>query len=407
MSEITRYISNLFKADEELVDVWVSGEVGDLSRSPRGHLYFSLKDVSARLDCAAFGFGRSRDSHFPETGDEVLCHGRVGVYEAGGRYQLYVDRIIAVGVGNLYREFELLKQRLEAEHLFDADRKRPVPRRAARIGVVSSASGAVIHDITKVLRHRWPLMEVVFSPSPVQGDEAAASVIEALKLLLAVPAIDAVIIARGGGSLEDLWPFNNEQLARFLATYPVPVVSAIGHQTDFTITDLVADLRAPTPTAAAELVSADREEERDRLRAITGQLQRQLTVALDRAHQRLLALIRQLTLLEPRDQVQRFRQYVDDLEGSLGQRLEHRLELDRQRLHHLGARLEVLSPQNTLQRGYAIVRTADAGRVVISPAQVTEDQLLDIEVARGSFKARAVTTQITTREEGRSDPWKN
>src|SRR5512136_2978956 len=261
---LTRYIREMFEVDYRLQDVWVEGEVSVVSRPSSGHIYFTLKDAAAQIACVMWKSAAPTFGALLVHGGQILAHGKVSVYEPRGSYQLYVDRVQPQGLGDLHAQFELLKARLEAEGLFAPERKRPLPEFPHRIGLVTSPTGAVIRDICNVLARRWPLVEVVLAPTQVQGEDAPPQIVAALDALYRrddlAHIVDVIIVARGGGSLEDLWAFNDERVARKIAESPVPVVSGVGHETDFTIADFVADVRAPTPSAAAELITPDRAE---------------------------------------------------------------------------------------------------------------------------------------------------
>ena len=259
VSEVSRYLTEILREDPVLQNVWVRGEVGNLTRSAAGHSYFSLRDADATLRCVMFrGGGVGAD--LVEEGSAVIAHGRVALYEPRGDLQLIADVVQSEGVGELQLKLEELKVRLEKEGLFEESRKRPLPRFPVRVGVVTSPTGSVWHDIQNVTARRYPAVELVLAPALVQGNEAVSTIVAALDALERLDDIDVVIVARGGGSLEDLWPFNEEDVARAIFKSGVPVVSAIGHETDYTIADLVADVRAPTPSAAAELVMPDQAE---------------------------------------------------------------------------------------------------------------------------------------------------
>jgi exodeoxyribonuclease VII large subunit len=264
VSQLNIYLRELLDADEIVRDIWIEGEVSNFVRASSGHCYFTLKEGEAQIKSACWRSSVTRIPAMPGNGDAVLAHGRVAFYEAGGQIQLYVDMIRPAGVGLLYARFEELKARLEIEGLFDLSRKRELPPLPTRIGIVTSPTGAALQDILKVLRRRYPLAVVVLAACQVQGAGAAETVVEALYALYQ-QNVDVIIVARGGGSAEDLWAFNEEIVARAIALSPVPVISAVGHETDVTIADFVADLRAPTPSAAAELVVAAKEEFRGRI----------------------------------------------------------------------------------------------------------------------------------------------
>ena len=268
--QVATHLRELLESDLFLSDLWIAGEVSNLRRYPSGHLYFSLKETDAALSCVLF---KSANTGFRfEDGDAVVAHGRISFYEVRGDLQFIVDFVQPEGVGALQAEFERLKARLQEEGLFDESRKRPLPRFPRRIGVATSPAGAVFHDICHVLERRWPLAEVVLAPTAVQGPEAVPGLVGAIGALNRERGIDVIIVARGGGSMEDLWAFNDEQVARAIFGSLAPVVSGVGHETDTTIADYVADLRAPTPSAAAELVAPDRTEVSVRLSVAAGTL---------------------------------------------------------------------------------------------------------------------------------------
>src|SRR5512134_1641005 len=254
VSKLTFYIRKLLEENEVLQDVWVQGEISNLSRPASGHVYFTLKDSSAALKCVMWKTSALRLRMGLQDGMEVEVHGRIGVYEVSGQYQLYADQIRPVGEGALYQEFMRLKSMLEAEGLFASERKRPIPMFPHRIGIVTSATGAALRDMLNTLRRRLPLVEVILAPSPVQGVEAPPALVKALQSLV-LQSPDVILLARGGGSIEDLWAFNDERVVRAVANSRVPVICGVGHETDFTLSDFAADLRAPTPTAAAELAT--------------------------------------------------------------------------------------------------------------------------------------------------------
>ena len=253
VTQVTRYVKSLLDGDYALQDLWVEGEVSNFKVTASGHAYFTLKDSEASLRCVMWRSDVRRQDMLPQDGQSVLAHGRVSVYEVAGAYQLYVDHLQPVGLGRLYLEFEALKQRLAEEGLFDPAQKRPLPPFPQRVGVVTSPTAAALRDILNVLARRYPLVQVVLSPTLVQGDQAPPQIVTAIQALNDLANIDLIIVARGGGSLEELWAFNDERVARAIAASRVPVISGVGHEVDFTIADFAADVRAPTPSAAAEL----------------------------------------------------------------------------------------------------------------------------------------------------------
>jgi exodeoxyribonuclease VII large subunit len=389
VSRVTGYIKDSLETDDLLGDLWVAGEVSNFVKAQSGHLYFSVKDAGAALKCVMWRSAAAKRPYAPRDGDAVVLHGRILVYEPRGEYQLQVDLIQPEGVGLLYQAFLELKDRLEAEGLFDAARKRQLPPFPRRIGVVTSPTAAVLRDIVNVLSRRYPLAQVVLAPAAVQGVDAPPQIAAALAALNALGNVDVIILARGGGSLEDLWAFNDEQVARAIVASTVPVISAVGHETDFTIADFVADLRAPTPSAAAELVAPDVRDLRLQLAAsetgIGEAVQRRLADLRGQVDERLRLLRR----FSPDQVIGRQRQRLDDLTRTATASAAHRLMLERERTAALAARLATLSPYATLGRGYAIVRHLGGGAVVTRVAQVARGDPLAVRVADGEFAAVA------------------
>jgi exodeoxyribonuclease VII large subunit len=386
VSAITAYIKRRFEVDLMLQDLWLEGEISNWRPAPSGHVYFTLKDTNASIRCVMWRSTVPRLKYLPGgDGEAVLAHGHISVYEPSGQYQLYVDEIEPVGLGALHAQFERLKARLAQEGLFDEARKRPLPAFPRCIGVVTSPAGAALRDILHVLRRRYPLVEVILSPTQVQGADAPAQIVAALRALAAVEGVDLVILARGGGSLEDLWAFNDERVARAVAASPVPVVCGVGHETDFTIADFAADLRAPTPTAAAELATPDREELKRRLSAFETALAARVGEIIMRRRQELVGETHALRGVSPQAGIERQRQRLDELSRAAHTSLAHRLALSRERLNGLSFRLSSLNPQATLARGYAIVRRAEDGHVISRVAQVSPGDRLSVQVSDGEF----------------------
>jgi len=388
VSDLTRYIREMFEVDYRLQDVWVEGEVSGLTRHTSGHIYFTLKDASAQIACVmwknvAWTFGDLL-SH----GDQIVAHGKVSVYETRGQYQLYVDRVQPKGLGDLHAQFELLKAKLQAEGLFAPERKRSLPEFPHRIGLVTSPTGAVIRDICNVLARRWPLVEVLLAPTQVQGDDAPPQIVAALDTLYRRDDLDLIIVARGGGSLEDLWAFNDERVARQIAQSPVPVVSGVGHEVDFTIADFVADLRAPTPSAAAELVTPDRMELKAQVDVLRSKLVSAIQDDLRDRRAAVQSQARALAHLSPQQQLANLRQRADDLISQATSSVAHLLQLRRARLTGALARLDALNPLAVLQRGYAVVRRE--GQLVHSVSQVSPGDRLSVHVSDGDFEATVV-----------------
>ena len=395
VTEVTEYIKALIDTDEELADLWVEGEVSNFSRASSGHCYFTLKDISCEIKCVMWRNQAQWLLALPEQGDRVTAHGYVSVYERGGVYQFYVDALERRGVGALWQAFQELKDRLEAEGLFDETRKRPLPKWPRRIGVVTSPTGAAFRDILNVLRARYPLVQVVLSPSPVQGASAPSCLIQAIQRLDDLGDIDAVIVARGGGSLEDLAAFNDERVARAIVGCRSPVVSGVGHETDFTIADFVADLRAPTPSAAAAAVVPNARQLLAQTRQMAQRLKLLMTERLAGCRELLVREERLLRLHDPRRMLAEQRQRLDDLVRRAGSALQRRLSVARMRLAGFQARLEALSPRLVLARGYAIVQDSLSGTTIKSAGQAWPGQDLRIDLHDGRLGARVTQTGQT------------
>ncbi len=392
VSEVTARVKEVIACDDLLADVRVAGEVSNLSRPASGHLYFTLKDEGAQLRCVMWRSYAARLSRLPRNGDAVIARGRIDVYERDGVYQLYVEALVGQGIGDLNAEFERLKQKLQAEGLFDAARKRPLPRFPRALGIVTSPTGAALQDILNVLRRRYPLLEVYLSPTLVQGEDAPEQIVRAIQRLNDAGCCDVILVARGGGSLEELWAFNDERVVRAIAASPTPVVSGIGHEIDYTLADFAADVRAPTPSAAAEIITPDINDLRLQVDAMSLTLTETMQARLTRAKAGLSTLQRTLRLLSPFNQLARQRERLDEARTRLAAALAHRLAVLRLRLDGLRARLEGVGPLATLARGYAIVRDAD-GRTVRSVRAVQRGARLQITVADGSFDAQALDGQ--------------
>jgi exodeoxyribonuclease VII large subunit len=384
VSDLTRYLRELIESDELLQDVWVQGEVSNFSKAGSGHVYFTLKDNSASLRCVMWRNTVIRQSFIPRDGDAIEVHGSISVYEAGGQYQLYADIFRLAGEGALYQEFLRLKALLEAEGLFDQERKRPIPPKPKRIGIVTSPTGAALQDMLNTIQRRYPLVEVILAPTPVQGEDAPLKIIKALQDVIKVACPDVVIMARGGGSIEDLWAFNDEAVARAIFMSPVPIITGIGHETDFTIADFVSDLRAPTPTAAAELATPDQADMRENLVSLNEQQYRLTLTFLIQLRWSLKELQNHLERTSPLTRIQSDVQRVDELDHRLGASIQHRLQLARTQLTGLLQHMASLSPSAVLERGYAIV-TNGSGQIISSVGQVRIGEALNVQVSNGDF----------------------
>lgn len=385
--QLTSYIRDLFDQDPRLFDVWVEGEISNFTRASSGHLYFTLKDDRSELRCVMWRAQAARLAFEPQHGDAVIAHGSVTVYEARGQYQLQCDALQIAGVGDLNRQFELLKARLDAEGLFDPARKRPLPPFPRRIGVVTSPTTAAFQDILNVLSRRYPLAEIILSPTLVQGKEAPPQIVAALRRLNEHSAADVILLARGGGSLEDLWCFNDEEVVRAVVASRIPVVTGVGHEIDFTLVDFAADVRAPTPSAAAEVIAPDGPALRATVEAWSGRLAGQMAALLADHRAALGEQARLLDRLSPAVRVRNARQQVDDLLGRASARLRLDLERRRERLTAQVRALDSASPLRLLQRGYAIVTRTEDGARVTSVQHAAEDTPITITLHDGQLAA--------------------
>ena len=386
VTDLTRHLRQLLEADPDLQGVWVQGEISNLSRPASGHVYFTLKDSGAALRCVMWKGDAARLRFAPQDGSAVEAHGRIGIYEVSGQYQLYADNLRPLGEGALYQEFLRLKALLEAEGLFDQSRKRPIPELPHRIGIVTSSTGAALRDMLQTLQRRMPLAEVILASTPVQGDEAPPALVKAIQMLNKMVAPDVILVGRGGGSIEDLWAFNDEQVVRAVTRSQAPVISGVGHETDFTLVDFAADLRAPTPTAAAELATPVTMLDLQQTLVEMGRvLEGNMMALFERQHALLEGHQTGLRYYSPLRRIESERQALDELSRRGNAMQAHRLELTGARLKGLGNRLVALSPLAVLERGYAVVTKND--QVVSSRYQVREGDALCVRVRDGEFDA--------------------
>ncbi len=431
VSQLNREVKTLL--EQGVGRLWVEGEISNMARPASGHLYFRLKDASAQIGAAFFRNRQRGPTHAFKNGDHVLAYGQVSLYEARGDYQLIVEHIEAAGEGVLQRRYEALKKKLAAEGLFDEDRKQPIPALPRRIGVITSPSGAAVRDVLSVLRRRFPAVPVVIYPAAVQGDAAPAELAGALQTAIRRDECDVLILTRGGGSLEDLWAFNDEQLARAIAQCPLPVVSAVGHEVDFTIADFVADVRAPTPSGAAELVVPDRGDWLRAIDTIATRIARQGRRTLDNKSQTIDWLSRRLLRASPAARLARQQDRLREIVGRLAAAMRHDLHAWdsrlyglhrkllqvspavgvqrainraaqlRQRLAAAGRRhvadadhrlrltaraLDAVSPLATLDRGYAIVTDVVSGKALTRTSQVKQGDDIRARLAHGELLAK-------------------
>lgn len=416
VSQLNTYLKSLFDQDYRLRNILVVGEVSNFTAARSGHLYMTLKDDKSALKAVMFRGNASRLRFQPENGMKVIAFGSVSVYEAGGQYQMYLTDLQPDGLGSLNLAFEQLKEKLSKEGLFDPGRKKPLPPYPTRVGVVTSPTAAAFQDICHVLQRRWPIAEVVLSPTLVQGAEAPAQIVRALKRLDAA-GVDVILAARGGGSMEDLWAFNDEGVARTVAAMETPVVSGVGHETDFTIIDFVADLRAPTPSAAAEVVTPDRYEESDKVLLYQNRIRSTLQNRLNVQRTKLDTLQNSNVLRSFDSLVNEKRIKIDDLtermvrsvseqERREGMRLDRasirldhamgdRIKTERSRFAKVAAQMQAYDPFAVLARGYSITETED-GTIVTSVKNVSSKDNIRVKVSDGTLNCTVQTTEPLT-----------
>lgn len=385
VGDLNTHIKRVLEADPILSDVAVSGEISNFKLHGSGHCYFSLKDERAQIRCCLWKRSVPNLSFRPSDGDKVIATGNIDFYGARGEASFIVRELHFAGQGAQFEAFERLKQELAAEGLFEQGRKKALPALPRRIGVITSATGAVIRDILNVLGRRYPLGTVVLIPAAVQGFSAPLDLMRALSFAEAIGDLDVVIMARGGGSAEDLWAFNDEELARVAAGVPFPLVSAIGHETDFTILDFVADRRAPTPSAAAEIVAPDVLQLLGYVRAMRLQMAQSAAGEIRLARQKIEWLRRSRGLSQPKVRIVEARKEVAELRERVGEALKCRVKIERQELEGRRAQLRALDPRGVLERGYALLSDAQSGAILSSFSQVKPGQTLTVTLKDGSF----------------------
>ena len=424
-----------FSLEQGFPLLWVQGEIGNLSTPASGHIYFTLKDAVAQVRCALFRGKRTRMRYQPKQGDQVLVRTRISLYEARGDFQLIVEHMEPAGEGALRQALEALKQKLSAEGLFAQERKQPLPAMPKRIGVVTSPSGAAVQDVLTVLKRRFPAVEVIIYPIPVQGDQAAAEIVEMLHLAQRRNECDLLILTRGGGSLEDLMAFNDEHLVRTIAQLKLPIISAVGHEIDTTLADMVADHRTPTPSAAAELATPDRDELQRQVANLKQRLSYRFREQLSRCRQRLDSYNKRLQISHPKRQLEQRQQQLDELQGRLLRSIQLQLDINNNRFINLqsrlkaqhpalhlaqlqqqltkltprlrqaikaivndkrrslsavGKQLHTVSPLATLERGYAIAWKMPEKEIVREADQVSKGDQLEVRLGKGTIKTKVI-----------------
>ena len=388
VSDVNRYLKDLLAREPLLSGLSVRGEISNFKQYPSGHCYFTLKDANSALKCVMF---RSRAQYLrflPQNGMQVVAGGTISVYERDGVYQLYVDSLMPEGTGDLALAFEQLKKKLSAEGLFDQSRKQPLPAFPKKIGVVTSPAGAVLRDIYRVSKRRWPSAQLVLYPVQVQGEGAAEQIARGIDFFAEEYAVDVIIAGRGGGSMEDLWAFNEEPVVRAIAACPVPLISAVGHETDFTLADFAADVRAATPSQAAELAVPDRAEVKRQVENLTSQLTRQMRREIDLRRQRLDHVLQSRVMRQPQSMLAERRQRLDFLLAGLQNTAKQELQNKSHGLKLLLNRLAAINPAAVLGRGYGIVMKQD--KLVSSINAVEIDDEIQLSLTDGSLKARVL-----------------
>ena len=384
VTEITRRIRGTL--EREFPEVWVQGEISNFKQHTSGHIYFTVKDEGAQLSAVIW---RSRTDALlftPQNGMKIIAQGRITVYEVRGIYQLDVHELHPIGIGELQLAFEQLKEKLLKEGLFDPAHKKPLPEFPERIGIVTSPTGAAIRDMINIISRRFPAVELILTPVRVQGYGAAAEIAQAIRDLNAYAEVDVIIVGRGGGSLEDLWAFNEEVVARAIYESAIPIISAVGHEVDFSISDFVADLRAPTPSAAAELVVRNRLELLDIIRNFCYTMTQHLQNFIESGRQRIQHLVESYSFNQPRDLVRQYGQRVDEVDRRLGQLLTHRFELLRRKVEGLQKRIESVNPDQVVRRGYVIVYRD--GELISSVKRLRLNDVVKMKFRDGVAKSR-------------------
>ena len=410
ISELNNYIKNILDDNIFLNKVYLKGEISNFKAHTRGHLYFTLKDEESRLNAVMFSYQANSLKFTPADGMKVLVKGKISAYVATGAYQIYVESMEQDGLGNLYIEFEKLKKKLAAEGLFDPDKKKPIPKTPKRIGIVTASTGAAIRDILTTIKRRYPICETILFPSLVQGADAAKDIVKKIEIANTYD-IDTLIVGRGGGSIEDLWPFNEEIVARAIYNSKVPVISAVGHEIDFTIADFVADLRAPTPTAAAELAVPNIDTINTYLTNAINRSTLSINNLIDSKKQILLNYTSSYVLKKPTAMYEIKEQNLDFLIDRLTKQMKQVVEnahirlykvtssyiltnpeilykFKQQNLTHIINKLEVLNPMNTLKRGYAIIKKDN--KVISNIQKVKKDDIINIDIKNGSINAQVL-----------------
>lgn len=386
VSELTKYIRVIL--DDSFPSIWVEGEISNLVLHSSGHIYFSMRDANASLKCAFFRRANEKLKFKLKDGMKVICFGSISVYEARGDYQLIIEDVEPKGIGALQLQFQQLKEKLHKEGLFDERHKVRIPFLPTRIGIVTSPTGAAIRDILNIARRRFSNVEIIINPVKVQGEGAKKEIAAAIRQFNELKNIDVMIVTRGGGSLEDLWPFNEEVVARAIYDSEIPVISAVGHEIDYTISDFVADFRAPTPSAAAELVIPKKEDLINLINTATTRLKNALAVKLNTLTEKLAALRDSYILRQPLNIIIQYEQKIDDLGKLAGIRIDHLVKMRQESFKFLTGKLESLSPLAILNRGYSITTKLPEGIIIKDANFLKKNDIIETKLGKGKFKSR-------------------
>ncbi|MFQ5867767.1 MAG: exodeoxyribonuclease VII large subunit [bacterium] len=384
VSEINKIVRNILEG--EFPEIWVEGEISNLTFHSSGHLYFSLKDEDAQINAIMYKWQVRELEFMPENGMKVVARGKISVFVKGGRYQIIVYGLEPIGIGALQQAFEQLKRKLETEGLFDEARKRPIPMLPQKIGIVTSPTGAAIRDILNIIERKFANVHILVHPVRVQGDRAAGEIAEAITYLNQdFPSLDVLIVGRGGGSLEDLWPFNREIVARAIYNSKIPVISAVGHEVDYTIADFVADLRAPTPSAAAELVVTNKIELEKKILLLTSKIKSSMESELDERTSQHRRIVESGIFLHPEQLYSQFQQEIDYYLEKIVSKCTHFLDFQKERLNSIAGKLDVLSPLNILARGYSITYKLPENEVLKKTSQVKMKDRVKVKLHQGEI----------------------
>ena len=401
VGQINRYIRNLLENDFILSSLLVKGEISNFKAHSSGHLYFTLKDASGALSCVMFRQDAAGLPFEPENGMQVVVYGHVSLYEKTGQYQLYAEFLEPLGIGTLQVAFEQLKEKLAAEGLFDGDFKREIPKNPSCIAVITSPTGAAVRDILQIVKRRDPNVKVAIFPTLVQGEQAAVDIDHSLKLVNEWGKADVIILGRGGGSMEDLWCFNDENVARAVFASEIPVISAVGHETDFTITDFVADMRAPTPSAAAELATMPLSERREAFHRLELRLERDVSALLTSCRRRLDLLKSRPVMERPLERIYRTMMDVEETQQRLDKEMTNRLMQRAERWQYLTNRLEAASPLAVMSRGYVMAVTS-SGKLLTSVKQAEVGDRVTLHLQDGKMETNIQEKEVFTHGEEES-----